>query len=78
MRYFTFLCAALGVGYSVERQLINNLPTVNEDLYPLESTIQVHDSRIGWATGLRQLLALLYAGQIPRWDLSKVRPRGAK
>lgn len=51
---------------------------VNEDLYPVETIIQVHDSRIGWATGLRQLIALLYAGQIPKWDLSKIRPRGAK
>ena len=66
-----------GVGFSVERQAIVNLPNVNEDFYNVESVIQVHDSKIGWATALRQLIALLYAGQIPKWDLSKVRPRGA-
>lgn len=64
-------------GFSVERQAIVNLPNVNEDFYNVESVIQVHDSKIGWATALRQLIALLYAGQIPKWDLSKVRPRGA-
>lgn len=67
-----------GVGFSVERQFIANLPTINEDFYNVETMIQVHDSRIGWATALRQLIALLYAGQIPQWDLSKLRPKGAR
>lgn len=68
----------VGVGFSVERQYINQLPTVNEDFYHVETVIQVHDSKIGWATAFRQLIALLYAGQIPKWDLSKVRPKGAR
>lgn len=67
-----------GVGFSVERQFINSLPLINEDMYNAETVIQVHDSRIGWATAFRQLIALLYAGQIPRWDLSKLRPKGAR
>lgn len=66
------------MGFSVERQFINLLPVVNEDFYPVDSVIQVHDSKIGWATGLRQLIALLYAGQIPKWDLSKIRPKGSR
>lgn len=65
-----------GVGFSVERQYIANLPVVNEDFYDVDSVIQVHDSKIGWATALRQLIALLYVGQVPKWDLSKVRPKG--
>ena len=72
------LMVGAGVGFSVERQFINQLPAVNEDFYPVESVIQVHDSKIGWATAFRQLIALLYVGQIPKWDLSKVRPKGAR
>jgi ribonucleoside-diphosphate reductase alpha chain len=67
-----------GVGFSVERQFIANLPVINEDFYQTETIIQVHDSRIGWSTAFRQLIALLYAGQIPHWDLSKLRPKGAR
>ena len=67
-----------GIGFSVERQFINSLPVINEDFYAAETVIQVHDSRIGWATSFRQLIALLYAGQIPRWDLTKLRPKGAR
>lgn len=74
---FYILLCGVGVGFSVERQFIATLPQVNEDFYNVESVIQIHDSKIGWATGLRQLIALLYAGQIPKWDLSKVRPKGA-
>lgn len=66
------------MGFSVERQFINALPHINEDMYAVETVIQVHDSRIGWATAFRQLIALLYAGQIPRWDLTKLRPKGAR
>lgn len=71
------LMVGCGVGFSVERQFVNQLPTVNEDIYPVDSVIQVGDSKIGWATALRQLIALLYAGQEPKWDLSKVRPKGS-
>lgn len=67
-----------GVGFSVERQFIANLPVINEDFYPVETIIQVHDSRIGWSTAFRQLIALLYAGQIPHWDLTKLRPKGSR
>ena len=69
---------AVGVGFSVERQFIANLPVINEDLYNTDTIIQVNDSRIGWANSFKQLLALLYAGQIPVWDLSKLRPKGAR
>lgn len=69
---------AVGVGFSVERQFINSLPVINEDFYQAETSIQVHDSRIGWSTAFRQLIALLYVGQIPHWDLTKLRPKGAR
>lgn len=72
------LMCGCGVGFSVERQFIANLPVINEDFYNVETVIQVHDSRIGWSTAFRQLIALLYAGQIPHWDLSKLRPKGAR
>lgn len=67
-----------GVGFSVERQYINKLPEVPEELYPSDTTIVVADSKQGWATSLRQLVSLLYSGQIPKWDVSKVRPSGAR
>lgn len=72
------LLVGTGVGFSVERQFINQLPAVNEDFYHVETVIQVHDSKIGWATAFRQLIALLYVGQIPKWDMSKVRPKGSR
>ena len=73
---FILLCGT-GVGFSVERQSISKLPEVPETLYPSETTIVVKDSKEGWAKSLRQLIALLYSGEIPTWDVSKVRPAGA-
>lgn len=66
-----------GVGFSVERQYVNKLPDVPEELHPTDTVIRVHDSRIGWAKAFRELIALLYAGHVPSWDVSGVRPAGA-
>jgi ribonucleoside-triphosphate reductase len=66
-----------GVGYSVERQYVNKLPEIPDRLFQSDTTIIVKDSKEGWAKGLRQLIALLYSGEVPSWDLSKVRPAGA-
>jgi ribonucleoside-triphosphate reductase len=67
-----------GVGFSVERQFVSQLPLVAEDFYPTGTTIVVEDSKLGWAKALKELIHLLYGGQIPKWDLSKLRPAGAK
>jgi len=67
-----------GVGYSVERQDINKLPEIAEDFHASDTLIKVADSKQGWAGAFRQLLSLLYAGQIPKWDFSAVRPAGAR
>ena len=72
---FILLCGT-GVGFSVERQSINKLPDVPQ-LFISETNIVVKDSKEGWAKALRQLIALLYSGEIPTWDVSKVRPAGA-
>jgi len=72
---FILLCGT-GVGFSVERQSISKLPEVPE-LFDSETNIVVKDSKEGWAKSLRQLIALLYSGEIPTWDVSKVRPAGA-
>lgn len=72
------LMCGTGVGFSVERQSINNLPTVSEDFHQSDTLITVKDSKIGWASAFRELVSMLYAGQIPKWDVSKVRPAGAK
>jgi len=66
-----------GVGFSVERQFTNSLPVVAEEFHPTETTIIVADSKLGWAKAFKELIAMLYTGQIPSWDLSKVRPAGA-
>ena len=67
-----------GVGYSVERQYINKLPEVAEEFHHTDTIISVADSKQGWAAALRQLISLLYSGQIPKWDVSRVRPAGAR
>lgn len=67
-----------GVGYSVERQSISKLPSVAETFHDTDTTITVADSKQGWASALRQLIALLYQGQVPKWDTSKIRPAGAR
>jgi ribonucleoside-triphosphate reductase (thioredoxin) len=72
------LLCGTGVGFSVERQHIAKMPEVPEKLFPSEDTIVVHDSKEGWAKAYRKLVAMLYAGEIPRWNTSKVRPSGAK
>jgi len=74
---FILLCGT-GVGFSVERQYISKLPEVPEQMFKSETVIVVKDSKEGWAKSLRQLISLLYAGEIPQWDVSKVRPAGAK
>ena len=73
---FILLCGT-GVGFSVERQFVSKLPEV-PPLFDSETTIVVKDSKEGWAKSYRQLLALLWAGEIPKWDVSKVRPAGAR
>tara|TARA_A100001015_G_scaffold321620_1_gene453491 strand:- start:1165 stop:3144 length:1980 start_codon:yes stop_codon:yes gene_type:complete len=73
---FILLCGT-GVGFSVERQFISKLPEV-PNLFDSETTIVVRDSKEGWAKAFRQLIALLYSGEIPKWNVSRVRPAGAR
>ena len=74
---FILLCGT-GVGFSVESKYINRLPEVPEKLFDSEHTIVVHDSKEGWAKSLRLLLAHLWAGEIPKWNVESVRPAGAR
>ena len=73
---YILLCGT-GVGFSVERQYIQNLPEIPE-MSESDTTVIVKDSKEGWAKGLRQVLALLWAGEIPKWDVSQIRPSGAR
>lgn len=66
-----------GVGFSVETKYTDKLPTVAENFYPSSIVLTVRDSKIGWSTAFKELIALLYTGMIPTWDLSKVRPAGS-
>jgi len=72
------LMCGTGVGFSVERECVDKLPVVNEHFEKSSTIIKVGDSRPGWARALRELISLLYAGQIPTWDISEVRPAGAR
>ena len=74
---YILLCGT-GVGFSVERHYINKLPEVPEYLYNSDTCIVVKDSKEGWAKAFRMLVALLYAGEIPTWEVSKIRPAGAR
>jgi len=82
LRYFDeifyLLMCGTGVGFSVESKYVSQLPTISEDFHPTETVIRVHDSKIGWAKGLKQLISLLVNGEIPTWDLSYIRPAGAR
>lgn len=82
IRYFDeilyILMCGTGVGFSVERQYINQLPEVADELFESGTVIKVKDSKIGWASAFRQLIALLYAGEVPEWDLSGVRAAGER
>ena len=73
---YILLCGT-GVGFSVERQYVSKLPEVPE-LFDSDTTVVVKDSKEGWAKAFRQVLALLWAGEIPKWDVSRVRPAGAR
>jgi ribonucleoside-diphosphate reductase alpha chain len=73
---FILLCGT-GVGFSVERQFVTKLPEVPQ-LFNSDTTVVVKDSKEGWAKALRQVIALLYSGEIPKWDTSAVRPAGAR
>jgi ribonucleoside-diphosphate reductase alpha chain len=72
------LMCGTGVGFSVERENVDKLPIVNEHFEDSTTIITVGDSRPGWAKALRELIAMLYVGQVPKWDVSQVRPAGAR
>ena len=73
---YVLMCGT-GVGFSVERQYVTKLPEVAEDFHATDTIIHVADSKIGWAKAYRELISLLYSGQVPKWDVSGVRLAGA-
>ena len=74
---YILLCGT-GVGFSVERQYVNQLPEIPKKLEDVNTVIQVQDSKEGWARALRKLIGHLYMGEAPMWDVSKVRPAGSR
>ena len=74
---YVLMCGT-GVGFSVERQSVNKLPEVAEEFNETDTTIHVSDSKIGWAKAFRELVSLLYTGQVPSWDISKLRAKGER
>jgi ribonucleoside-triphosphate reductase (thioredoxin) len=74
---YILLCGT-GVGFSVEHKYVDQLPEVPDQLFDSQTTISVADSKEGWAKALRQLVALLYSGEVAKYDLSRIRPAGAR
>jgi ribonucleoside-diphosphate reductase alpha chain len=74
---YILLCGT-GVGFSVEHKYVTQLPEVPDQLFDSQTTISVADSKEGWAKALRQLIALLYSGEVARYDLSRIRPAGTR
>lgn len=74
---YVLMCGT-GVGFSVERQFVEKLPTIAEEFSETDTTIIVADSKQGWAKAFRELISLLLVGQVPKWDLSKIRSAGAR
>ena len=74
---YVLMCGT-GVGFSVERNFISKLPEISESLTHTDSVIVVRDSKIGWASAFRELIAMLYAGNIPKWDTSRIRGAGER
>ena len=74
---YILLCGT-GDGFSVERQGVQQLPVIAEEFHPTDTVIHVADSKIGWAKSLRELISMLAVGQLPRWDVSKVRVAGER
>ena len=72
------LMCGTGVGFSVERQFVNDLPEVPDEIWADETTIVVSDSKLGWAKAYKQLIGMLYNGDLPKWDLSRIRPAGER
>lgn len=72
------LMCGTGVGYSVEKKYVDQLPRISEEFADTDTVITVHDSKEGWAKSFRELVSLLIAGQVPKWDVSGVRPAGAR
>jgi ribonucleoside-diphosphate reductase alpha chain len=72
------LMCGTGVGFSVESRYTNKLPEVPDELHDTDTTIIFKDSKIGWATGYREFISLLYSGKIAQWDVSKIRPAGER
>jgi ribonucleoside-diphosphate reductase alpha chain len=72
------LMCGTGVGFSVEKQFVEKLPTIAEEFTQSDTTIIVQDSKAGWAKAYKELVSLLIGGQVPQWDVSKVRPAGAR
>jgi ribonucleoside-triphosphate reductase len=72
------LMCGTGVGFSVESKYTNKLPEVPEELHPTDTTIVFADSKIGWASGFREFVSLLYSGKVAKWDVGKIRPAGER
>ena len=74
---YVLMCGT-GVGFSVESRYTNKLPEVPDEIHESDTTIVFADSKIGWASGYREFISLLYSGKIPKWDMSKVRAAGVR
>jgi len=74
---YVLMCGT-GVGFSVESRYVNKLPEIPDEFYETETTIVFRDSKLGWATGYREFVSLLYSGKIAKYDVSRIRAAGER
>ena len=67
-----------GLGFDVQQRHVEKLPVIAEQFFDTDTTIVVHDSKLGWAKAYKELISLLVQGHVPKWDMTKVRPAGAR
>jgi len=72
------LMCGTGLGYSVEKEIIEQFPTIPKIEIDKKETIVIEDSRKGWADSLKYLVNSLFEGKDIDFDYSQLRPKGAR
>ncbi|MDA0320449.1 MAG: recombinase [Proteobacteria bacterium] len=71
------LSSGTGMGYSVEKKYISQLPKVPSSVKMDEVSFTVQDSREGWQEAVQFAMEEGFLGNIYEYDLSLLRPEGA-
>lgn len=72
------LCSGTGVGFSVEKAAVDQLPVVQPQKGVPSKYFVIDDSKEGWAEALHDCLHALFNGEDAIFDFSQIRPAGAR